>query len=88
MKVYDATLTVLRDAVDRAKLGQKDRLGAVKRLDDQARLLEAVVSGEDVGAYIRRERRMSHHYGGMTVMGPARPPSAPAPSPQLSLFPA
>ena len=90
LKVYDTTLRVLRDAVDRARLGEGDRLAAVRGIDDQARRLEAVVSGQDVAAYIRRERRMSHHYGGMTVMGPAKPPrraARPAADPaQLSLF--
>src|SRR5205807_547707 len=42
LKVYDETIGVLRRAVERAKLGQGDRLAAIKRLDDQARRLDAV----------------------------------------------
>src|SRR5215510_11575601 len=41
LKVYDETIGVLRRAVERAKLGDGDRLAAIKRLDDQARLVDA-----------------------------------------------
>jgi hypothetical protein len=74
LKVYDQTIRMMRSAVDRARLGNDDRLAATRRLDAEARRLEAVAGGESLAAYIERERRMSHHYGGMTVMGPARPP--------------
>jgi hypothetical protein len=41
LAVYDETIGVLRRAVERAKLGDGDRLAAIKRLDDQARLVDA-----------------------------------------------
>ena len=37
--VYDETIRVLRNAVDAARLSNDDRLAAVRRLDDQARVL-------------------------------------------------
>jgi hypothetical protein len=40
LDVYDRTIAVLRDAVARAKLGNDERLGALRRLDDQARAIE------------------------------------------------
>lgn len=76
LRVYDQTIRVMRSAVDRARLGNDARLAAMRRLDAEARRLEAVAGGESLAAYIERERRMSHHYGGMTVIGPARPPQA------------
>lgn len=91
LRVYDRTLSVLRRAVDRARLGNGDKLAALRRLDVEARRLEAVAGGADFAALIERERRASHRYGGRTVMGRARPPapardeSAPR-SRQLSLF--
>ena len=74
LEVYDATLRVLREAVDQARLGQGDKLAALRGLDDQARRLESVAEGQGVEAYMERERSLSHHYGGMTVQGRARPP--------------
>jgi hypothetical protein len=75
LAVYDQTLRVLRDAVRAARLGDDDKLAAIRRLDEQARRLEPVAAGEGVAAYVERERRLSHLYGGRTVSGPARPPS-------------
>src|SRR5579862_5292985 len=40
LKVYDRTISVLKTAVERAKLGNDERLGAIRRLDEQARRLE------------------------------------------------
>jgi hypothetical protein len=78
LAVYDETLGVLTRAVDRARLGHDERLAALRRLDREARRLEATARGPSVGEFVAEERRRSHEYGGMTVMGPARP-AAPAP---------
>src|SRR5215471_3615467 len=43
--VYDRTIGVLKAAVAAAKLGNDERLDAIRRLDDQARRLERVASG-------------------------------------------
>jgi hypothetical protein len=40
LDVYDRTIGVLRDAVARGKLGNDERLAALRRLDDQARAIE------------------------------------------------
>ena len=45
LKVYDHTITVLRTAVQKAKLGQTEELAAIKRLDEQARRLERHTMG-------------------------------------------
>ena len=41
LKVYDETIGVMKAAVKKAKLGQDDRLAALKRLDDEARRVES-----------------------------------------------
>ena len=74
LKVYDQTIDVLKRAVQRSKLGQRDKLSAIQRLDQQARRLEATATGPDFETFVRTERRNSHRYGGMTVNGPAKPP--------------
>ncbi|MCB9536672.1 MAG: DUF763 domain-containing protein [Myxococcales bacterium] len=77
LKVYDETLRVMRAAVQRARLGQTETLDALRRLDREARRLEAVATGQGVAAYIERERRLSPHYGGRTVFGRAGETPAP-----------
>jgi uncharacterized protein len=52
LKVYDETIAVLKRAVDRAQLGSREKLDAIKRLDDQARLLEGIVSGPSLAGYV------------------------------------
>lgn len=82
LRVYDETLAVLRRAVDRAKLGEDDRLVAIRRLDVEARRLEAAARGPSLEELIAAERGASGAYGGRTVFdgGPAAS-SAPPPRP-------
>jgi uncharacterized protein len=75
-KVYDKTIGVLKSAVEKAKLGQDEKLGAIRRLDEQARRLEAYASGPSVDAFIAVERRKSHEYGGRSVFGWEAPDAA------------
>jgi hypothetical protein len=56
------------------KLGREEELAALKRLDDQARLVERHTSSPPVEALIAEERRLSHSYGGRSVFGWERPP--------------
>ncbi len=69
IKVYDETIGVLKSAVRKAKLGREDELGALKRLDDQARKLEQHARGPSVESLIARERALSPAYGGRSVFG-------------------
>jgi hypothetical protein len=68
-KVYDQTIAVLRSAVDRAKLGQDDRLAAISRLDRESRRLERVATGPTLNEYVTEERRRSAEYGGRSIFG-------------------
>ncbi|GBQ22441.1 hypothetical protein AA0472_0770 [Acetobacter estunensis NRIC 0472] len=73
--VYDQTIAMLKGAVEQAKLGNEDRLEAIRRLDVQARTLERWVSGPSLEQHVESERRASHSYGGRSVFGwepPAR----------------
>ena len=76
LRVYDETIRVLKSAVRCAKLGRHEELGALKRLDEQARLLERCASGPPVEELISQERDRSHLYGGRSVFGPAQPPTS------------
>ena len=83
--VYDRSIAVLKAAVDKAKLGNEERLDALRRLDREQRRLERHATGPDFAAHLAEERRRSHDYGGRSTYGweppPAltRPPSADRP---------
>jgi hypothetical protein len=67
LKVYDRTLSVLRQAVTSAKLGNDERLGALRELDRQARLLERTATEPDFASHVERERQASPGFDGKTV---------------------
>ena len=86
LKVYDETISTLRNSIDKAKLGQSDKNEAIKKLSSLAQSLEKTFEPnpflEDL---IKKEREESYLHGGMTVMGPAQPPKRKS-NPQLKLF--
>src|SRR5690606_8303765 len=59
LDVYDETIRVLKSAVTRAKLGNGDRLHAIRRLDREARVLERTASGPSFAAFVADERARS-----------------------------
>ena len=67
--VYDRTIAVLKAAVAQAKLGQDERLDAIRRLDRQARRLERTVTGPSLPDFIAEEEHRSPEYGGRSVFG-------------------
>src|ERR1043166_2807473 len=69
IKVYDETIRVLKTAVRNAKLGREEELGALRRLDDQARRLERHARGPSVETLIAQEFDRSASYGGRSVFG-------------------
>jgi len=69
LHVYDETLRVMRAAIGKAKLGNDDRLAALKQLDQQARVLERTASGRQFSELLEIERSNSRTYGGRSVFG-------------------
>jgi uncharacterized protein len=67
LKVYDETIRILKSAVGNAKLGNADRLHAIKRLDSESRTLERAASGPTFDEFVRWERAKSPDYDGRTV---------------------
>jgi hypothetical protein len=76
LHVYDKTIEVLKAAVHGARLGNDEKLGAVRRLDEQARRLERHAAGPSVDELIVEERQRSHALGGRSVFGWERPAGA------------
>lgn len=69
LKVYDETIRVMKSAVRKGRLGRDEELNALKRLDDQARLMERYVTGPDLKEIIAGEFRRSPDHGGRSVFG-------------------
>ncbi|WP_353643562.1 DUF763 domain-containing protein [Mesorhizobium sp. WSM2239] len=77
LKVYDQTIGVLKSAVQKAKLGREEELGALKRLDEQSRRLERHVTGPSLKEVVAGEFDQSHLLGGRSVFGWAPAPARP-----------
>jgi hypothetical protein len=71
LKVYDETIRVMRTAIDRAGLGNDDRLAAIRRLDEQSRMLEHAVTAPGFDEFVVEESQHARDYGGRTVRDPA-----------------
>ncbi|ANP89492.1 DUF763 domain-containing protein [Rhizobium leguminosarum] len=69
LKVYDETIAVMKSAVQKGRLGREEELQALKRLDDQSRLMERYVTGPDLKEIIAGEFRQSADFGGRSVFG-------------------
>jgi hypothetical protein len=59
LTVYDETIRVLKSAIQSAKLGRDEELGALRRLDDQARALERHARGPDFESLVADERALA-----------------------------
>jgi len=83
LKVFDQTIRLLKNSVEKAKIDRSDKQKAIKSLHQTALRLEKNFKPkpDNFERIIHEERKNSYKFGGMTVMGPARPPSG-----QLSLF--
>jgi hypothetical protein len=78
IKVYDRTITVMKSAICKARLGHAEEMAALKRLDDQARRLESQAQRPTFDEHVAQERGRSHQFGGRSVFGWEEPPTAPA----------
>ncbi len=68
LKTYDASLSVLRSALDSAKAGDGEKLDGMRRLDQFVRAVQERHQPEaDFNASIGHERAISREMGGRTV---------------------
>jgi hypothetical protein len=89
LKIYDETITTLQRAINRAKIGNSDKVDAIRKLSEISRKAEeGFTPNTNFDALIQKERNESHLYGGRTIFGDAKPPkNKPAnPGNQLELF--
>ncbi|BCM18783.1 DUF763 domain-containing protein [Mesorhizobium sp. J8] len=69
LKVYDETISVLKSAVGKAKLGRNEELEALRRLDGESRRMERYVTGPSLKEIVAGEMDQSHLLGGRSVFG-------------------
>src|SRR5438270_7248988 len=81
LRVYDQTIAVMRRAVDAAKLGNDERLAAIRRLDAEARRMESIAESPTFEDYVAHNIARRDHYGGRTVFDDHGEPAR-----QLELF--
>jgi hypothetical protein len=86
VNVYDETISVLKDAVNKSKIGQSDKQDAIRKLSMLSQQVEKdFIPNARLEELIQEERDHSWQYGGRTVMGKAQPPKKKG-GDQLSLF--
>ncbi|MEO8534584.1 MAG: DUF763 domain-containing protein [Flavobacterium sp.] len=89
LKIYDETINTLQKAINRAKIGNNDKVEAIRKLSEISRNAEeGFTPNNNFDALIQKERDESHQYGGRTIFGDAKPPKNKLinPSNQLELF--
>ena len=69
--VYDQTIRLLKTALESARLGNDERLDAIRRLDAQARRLERTAAAPSFEAHLAYERARSQLYAGRVASGRA-----------------
>jgi hypothetical protein len=75
IKVYDETISNLQTAVQKAKIGERDKSDAIRKLHElSARAEKDFIPNQNFDALIQKERDESWKYGGKTVFGDAKPP--------------
>jgi len=68
LKIYDESIRILRDSIEKSKLGYKDKSECIKRLHQTAVNVERLCSPEvDFDAAIKFEREHSAEWDGKTV---------------------
>lgn len=87
LKTYDASLSVLRRALDAAKLGHTEKIDGFRRLDQFSRAIEErTAPTADFPEILAHERSISNSLDGRTVFDDHRLPLPRKRKPQMSLF--
>ena len=68
LKTYDESISVLKEAIEKAKLGQSDKMNCLKRLYSISQKIEKELEPEaDFDDVIKKENSESKIYGGRSV---------------------
>jgi hypothetical protein len=87
LKTYDQSLSVLRRALQQAKVGQTEKIDGFGRLDRFSRMIEKNIGAEaDFKAVMAHERKISKSIGGRTVFDDKKATAKRKQEQQLPLF--
>jgi len=90
VNVFDETINTLQSAIQRAKIGNSDKMQAIQKLSELSCNAEnSFTPNTNFDALIQKERDNSYKYGGRTIFGEAKPPKSSKPrgdENQLKLF--
>lgn len=87
VKVYDETISILKSAVERSKLGFHEKQKAIESLHRMAAHIEKdFVTNDRFEDLLKQERENSWKYGGRTVYKKEQPPKKSTGAAQLELF--
>jgi hypothetical protein len=87
INVFDETISTLQSAIQRARIGNSDKMDAIKKLSEISRNAEKDFSpNNNFEALLQKERDESYKYSGRTIFGKAKPPKNKNDDNQLSLF--
>ncbi|MFB9080746.1 DUF763 domain-containing protein [Flavobacterium procerum] len=77
INIYDETINTLQKAINRAKIGNNDKIEAIRKLSEISRNAEkGFTPNDNLDELIQKERAESYKYGGKTVFGDAKPPKS------------
>ena len=86
IQVYDETISVLRNSVEKAKIGQYDKQRALRSLHHSVQRIEKnFLPNTNFDKVLTKEKNESYKYGGRTVLGKTQPPKG-IDQGQLDLF--
>ena len=73
--VFDETIKTLQTAIQRAKIGNSDKLQSIQKLSELSRQAESsFIPNTNFDTLLQKERDESYKYGGRTIFGNAKPP--------------
>jgi hypothetical protein len=86
-RIYDETIHTLKEALQKAKIGDSDKKDAIRKLSALSQQIEKDFEpNTNFDKVIEQERNNSWQYGGRTVFGKAVKPAPPKNGDQLKLF--
>lgn len=75
IKTYDETINILKSGIEKAKLGNSEKLQAIKKLYEiNLKIEENFTPNFDIQEVIEEERKNSWRFDGKTVFGDSKPP--------------
>ena len=74
--VYDETIAMLKSSVEKSKIGETDKVTAIKKLSIITQKAEKIfIPNQSLEELVQKEKNNSWKYGGRTTKGIEKPPN-------------